>query len=251
MLIAIKNQAITLTVDTMGAQMMSLCSADGCQYLWQGDPKYWEDRAPVLFPFIARLYRETYRLNGQEHRMKIHGFAASSEFSVAEQGLDFVTMRLESTADTYAVYPVEFALEVQDMPVELSESGKTVVDTGNGYDVILEKDEDDWYAWTSSGEEDSEEQPPYIDRLILVDPYGSREYVQNGDLSGGELLWTAIVTDDGQKTTLSLVSSSLADSLLGRLYFLNGVGLTRYKVEPEFSNDTSVYRVIPAGQISA
>lgn len=112
MLIAIKNQAITLTVDTMGAQMMSLCSADGCQYLWQGDPKYWEDRAPVLFPFIARLYRETYRLNGQEHRMKIHGFAASSEFSVAEQGLDFVTMRLESTANTYAIYPVEFALDI-------------------------------------------------------------------------------------------------------------------------------------------
>ena len=140
--------------------------------------------------------------------------------------------------------PMEFVVEMQDMPVELSESGKTVVDSENGYDVILEKGEDEWYAWTSSGEEASEEQPPYIDRLIFVDPHGNREYVQNHDLSGEELSWTAIVTDDGQETTLSLVSSSLADSILGRLFYLGGEGLTRYKAEPEFSNDTLVYRVM-------
>lgn len=53
MLIALKNEFLSLTVDTTGAQMMSIRSADGCEYLWQGDPKYWADRAPTLFPFIG------------------------------------------------------------------------------------------------------------------------------------------------------------------------------------------------------
>ncbi len=112
MLISIKNENVTLTVDSLGAQMMSLRSADGCEYLWQGDPAYWADRAPVLFPFIGRLYRENYRLHGKRYAMKIHGFAAASEFSVAAQGADHMTLRLESTPETYAVYPVDFTLEI-------------------------------------------------------------------------------------------------------------------------------------------
>ena len=112
MLITIGNEALSLTVDTLGAQMMKLQTADGCEYLWQGDPKYWGDRAPVLFPFIGRLYQNTYRLNGTPYDMKIHGFAAASEFAVAEQGADFVVLRLENTPKTYEVYPVSFALDI-------------------------------------------------------------------------------------------------------------------------------------------
>ncbi len=41
MLLTIHNNFLTLTVDTLGAQMMSLKGADGCEYLWQGDPQYW------------------------------------------------------------------------------------------------------------------------------------------------------------------------------------------------------------------
>ena len=51
----IENEQLTLSVDSMGAQMMHICSRDGREYLWQGDPAYWPDRAPTLFPFIGRL----------------------------------------------------------------------------------------------------------------------------------------------------------------------------------------------------
>lgn len=112
MLISVKNENLTLAVDSLGAQMMSLRSADGREYLWQGDPAYWADRAPVLFPFVGRLHQEAYRLHGQRYSMKIHGFAAASEFSVAEQGGDFVTLRLENTPETWAVYPAEFILDI-------------------------------------------------------------------------------------------------------------------------------------------
>ena len=112
MLLTIQNETLILTVDTLGAQMMGLKSADGVEYLWQGDPKYWADRAPVLFPFIAWLYRDAYRLQGKRYEMKIHGFAVASEFAVKEQGADFVTLRLENTPETYAIYPCAFALDI-------------------------------------------------------------------------------------------------------------------------------------------
>ena len=55
MVYTIENEHLTLSVDSMGAQMMHICSRDGREYLWQGDPAYWPDRAPTLFPFIGRL----------------------------------------------------------------------------------------------------------------------------------------------------------------------------------------------------
>ena len=55
----LKNDKISLSVDTLGAQMISLKSADGVEYLWQGDPQYWGDQAPNLFPFIGRLTNDS------------------------------------------------------------------------------------------------------------------------------------------------------------------------------------------------
>jgi len=81
-LLTIENAKLKLCVDTRGAQMMSIQGKDGCEYLWQGDPAYWEDRAPVLFPFIGRLEGKQYQLDGQVYSIGTHGFAAGSEFYV-------------------------------------------------------------------------------------------------------------------------------------------------------------------------
>ena len=82
MLITIQNQNLKLAVDTLGAQMMSLRSGDGLEYLWQGDPRFWSDRAPTLFPFIGRLTDNRCRVLGKEYPMGIHGFAAASHTDI-------------------------------------------------------------------------------------------------------------------------------------------------------------------------
>lgn len=64
MLITLQNECQRLTADTLGARMMSL-RANGTEYLWQGDPRYWPDRAPTLFPFIGRLTDNSYRFRGK------------------------------------------------------------------------------------------------------------------------------------------------------------------------------------------
>lgn len=112
MLITIQNDSLALTVDTLGAQMMSIRSFDGCEYLWQGDPKYWADRSPTLFPFIGRSTHNSYRLHGKVYPMGIHGFAASGAFDLKEQANDRLVLVLSSNPEMLKQYPFAFALEI-------------------------------------------------------------------------------------------------------------------------------------------
>lgn len=111
MLITIQNSSLSLTVDTLGAQMMSI-KRHGTEYLWQGDSKYWGDRAPILFPFIARLTNNSYTLNGKLYPMTIHGFANASEFAVAEQTEDTLVLELAANEKILAQYPFDFIFRV-------------------------------------------------------------------------------------------------------------------------------------------
>lgn len=111
MIVTIKNNDLELKIDTMGAQMMSLKAGD-TQFLWQGDPTYWPDRAPTLFPLIGRLWNNSYKYHGKSYAMYIHGFAASSEFCVAEQEEEYVVLSLTRSAETLAQYPFDFKLRI-------------------------------------------------------------------------------------------------------------------------------------------
>lgn len=112
MLLTIENNQIRLTVETLGAQMMSIQSQDGLEYLWQGDSRYWPDRAPTLFPFIGRLTNNSYCFEGRLYHMGIHGFAAASEFVPIVQEKDRVILVLGASPDTRRQYPFAFSLQV-------------------------------------------------------------------------------------------------------------------------------------------
>ncbi|MGN0998973.1 MAG: aldose 1-epimerase family protein [Faecousia sp.] len=111
MLITLHSANTSLTVDTLGAQMMSLRSGE-TEYLWQGDPQYWQDRAPILFPFIGRLTDNRYRFHGKEYHMGIHGFAANMEFAVAQRDANSLTLSLGSSPETKRQYPFDFSFRV-------------------------------------------------------------------------------------------------------------------------------------------
>ena len=111
MLITLENEQLRLTVNTLGAQMLSLKHKD-TEYLWQGDPKYWPDRAPNLFPFIGRIWDNRYTFRGKPYNMGIHGFAAQAEFAPVEQETDYVVLSLTSNIATLVVYPFDFTLEI-------------------------------------------------------------------------------------------------------------------------------------------
>ena len=111
MLYHIENEHLFCAVDDRGAQLHSLKDRDNkIEYLWQGDPAVWYGQAPVLFPIVGRLKDDLYRWQGKEYTMPKHGFARKSLFRLLERGESFISFILESSDETRACYPFEFAL---------------------------------------------------------------------------------------------------------------------------------------------
>lgn len=112
MLHTIKNEFLTVTAAEKGAELQSILGADGTEYLWQGDGRYWSDRALNLFPFVARLTDGKYKLDGNIYELPIHGFAPVRDFTLKEN--DGVKMVLELTDDEHTLlqYPRHFSFQV-------------------------------------------------------------------------------------------------------------------------------------------
>lgn len=108
----IQNDFLTVTVSDLGAELMSVKTADGHEYLWQGDPKYWSGRAPIMFPICGRLFNGEYTYLGKTYTMPNHGFARKSVFTLKSASRSFVTLELAANEETRAQYPFDFVLDV-------------------------------------------------------------------------------------------------------------------------------------------
>ena len=108
----IVNEYLKVTVDPFGAQLMSILAADGTEFLWQGDPKYWKDRSPNLFPTVSRLTDGVYQLDGNWYEMGLHGFARHSMFTVAKEQADYLELQLTDSPETLVNYPRKFLFTI-------------------------------------------------------------------------------------------------------------------------------------------
>ena len=108
----IGNDRLTVAVDSLGAELASIKTADGSEWLWQGDPKWWTGRAPILFPIVGRSPHGVLTIDGKPIKMDTHGFARTSEFSVAEAKPHLVRLRLKDSVATRMLYPFPFALDL-------------------------------------------------------------------------------------------------------------------------------------------
>lgn len=110
---SLKNAYLTVTVAGRGAELQSILGADGTEYLWQGNPVYWADRALNIFPYVARLTGGTYSMDGRQYAMSIHGFAAGSEFAPClDTGTELV-LELSDSPETYGQYPRHFRFRIR------------------------------------------------------------------------------------------------------------------------------------------
>ncbi len=105
----IQNEYLQVTAAALGAELRSIRSAEGTEYLWQGDPAYWTDQAPNLFPYVGRLTGGQYTLDGALHQMDIHGFALSSVFTLEHLSEASMELALYSSPETCRQYPRQFA----------------------------------------------------------------------------------------------------------------------------------------------
>ncbi len=112
-LYTIRNEQLCVAVRTLGGSLCSVKDQEGTEYLWQGDPAYWKDQAPNLFPYIARMTEGRYTLDGREYHMDIHGFVKDSELTAAECGESRLLLRLTDNEKTLAQYPYHFTYEIE------------------------------------------------------------------------------------------------------------------------------------------
>jgi galactose mutarotase-like enzyme len=107
----LSNGTLSATVKADGAELCSLCDAAGEEMLWQAAP-IWPRHAPVLFPIVGRLKGDELRHAGKTYRLTQHGFARDKRFAWLNRTVSGCRLVLHEDADTRAVYPFAFRLEV-------------------------------------------------------------------------------------------------------------------------------------------
>ncbi|WP_375599440.1 aldose 1-epimerase family protein [Devosia sp. Naph2] len=109
----IANDQITVDVAALGAEMQSIQTRDGRQWLWHGDAAYWTGRSPILFPIVGKAPNDTVTVDGVPFQMSQHGFARRSNFELVAEETDRCVYRLTASEASRAMYPFEFQLDVE------------------------------------------------------------------------------------------------------------------------------------------
>lgn len=109
MIITITNSQLTATINTLGAELITLVK-NNKNYIWQVDEMYWNKTSPILFPIVGRLKNDSYTFNGKTYQLPRHGFARNMEFSFDKKSDSQVIFELNETEETKAIYPFTFKL---------------------------------------------------------------------------------------------------------------------------------------------
>ena len=108
----IKNSQLTVEIADHGAELVSVKDAQGKEYLWQADPKYWGRHSPILFPIVGSLWNGVYHVCGKDYPLSRHGFARDMDFHLIAKGDEQVVFALHDSAETLKKYPFHFNLAV-------------------------------------------------------------------------------------------------------------------------------------------
>ena len=104
----ISNKFITVTVDTLGAEVISVKDKKRREYIWSGEA--WKGHAPLLFPVCGAVRDDKYTLGGKQYPIAKHGFARRSEFTVERKNDFEIILSLTPNEETRKQYPFDFKL---------------------------------------------------------------------------------------------------------------------------------------------
>ena len=107
----IHNEFLSLTVDTHGAEAVSLKNAAGEEMLWQADPEVWKRHAPILFPWTGKLKDGCFTHGGKTYRGGQHGFARDVDHTLLTAERDIIQLELRPDDEMKAEqFPFDFVL---------------------------------------------------------------------------------------------------------------------------------------------
>lgn len=110
---SITNSLLTVTIKQCGAELYSIRSAGGMEYIWQADATIWGRHAPVLFPIVGKLANDRYSYEAKSYELKQHGFARDMDFELVGETAESLSYQLLPSKETRQRYPFEFALWIK------------------------------------------------------------------------------------------------------------------------------------------
>ena len=109
----LSNGIIEIEVDRLGAELQSLRKVSSPhEYLWQGNPEYWNRRAPVLFPIVGKVWNDTTHIDGAAYELHQHGFARDMQFELVVEEDRHLGYELRANEQTLALFPRDFTLRI-------------------------------------------------------------------------------------------------------------------------------------------
>jgi galactose mutarotase-like enzyme len=110
--ITLSNSELTATINTFGAELISIKNNSNREYIWEGNPNYWGKHSPILFPIVGSLKNNNYIYNNSIYNLPRHGFAREMDFEVKEKTDLEVVFSLKQTGATLEKYPFNFELQI-------------------------------------------------------------------------------------------------------------------------------------------
>lgn len=112
-MLKLENDQLLVEVAAQGAELQKIYhKKEKFDYLWDGNPGFWGNHAPNLFPIIGRLNEYKYNKDDQTYELPQHGFAKDFEFEVAESSAAKAVFVLKPNEETQAMYSYDFTLTI-------------------------------------------------------------------------------------------------------------------------------------------
>ena len=106
----LNSEELSIEIQTLGAEISSVKSKTGLEYIWQADPSIWGRHAPILFPIVGKLKDSTYTYEKKEYSLSQHGFARDSNFNLIGKTENSLVFLLKWNKTTLKMYPFKFEL---------------------------------------------------------------------------------------------------------------------------------------------
>lgn len=123
--VTLKNESVSARIAQHGAELKSLVIG-GKEFMWSGDPAFWPNTAPVMFPMIGTLKDNKTLILGKEYSLPKHGFTRDLELTPEEVSETSVLFSLEQSEYTKQFYPFDFRFTIR---YTLKSDGVTVTHT--------------------------------------------------------------------------------------------------------------------------
>jgi galactose mutarotase-like enzyme len=112
MIYSAENDYYFIEVNNVGAELWNIIDKkeSNLPRLWQGDPKVWPRRAPIVFPYCGRLKDDAFFEQSRKYEGVIHGFARFEQHKLYRAADTEIAMELLWNEQTLVKYPWKFRL---------------------------------------------------------------------------------------------------------------------------------------------